>query len=108
MDKEKQIYDFLICNCLGKENMIKNKQLRTRFNINSDKALRRYIQNIRESKKYKRIIGSVSGKAGGYYICIRREEILETINNIKHRANQMLRMTHIIKWKKGKFNYDID
>ena len=80
--------------------MIKNQELRKRFNINSDKAMRKVIQNIREDKQYKKLIGSVSGKTGGFYICVTEEEKEETINNIKHRANQMLRMTHILEWKK--------
>ena len=28
------------------------------------------------------------------------EEKEETINNIKHRANEMLRMCHVLEWKK--------
>lgn len=103
---EDEIYNYLLENCIGKQHLIKNVRLRKLFNINSDKSLRQIIQNIRENKKYKRIVGSVSGKSGGYYICSTPAEITETINNIKHRANQMLRMTHIIKWKK-RFNYDI-
>ena len=62
--------------------------------------MRKVIQNIREDKQYKKLIGSVSGKTGGFYICVTEEEKEETINNIKHRANQMLRMTHILEWKK--------
>jgi hypothetical protein len=97
---ENLIYEFLLDNCVGKDNLIKNKELRKIFNISSDKALRKIIQNIRESKLYIRVIGSVSGKSGGFYICDTDEEIEETINNIKHRANQMLRMTHILEWKR--------
>lgn len=96
---ENIIYDFLVKNCKGKENLIKNKELRKIFSINSDRALREIIQNIRESKEYPLIIGSISGKCSGFYVCINDEEIEETINNIKHRANQMLRMCHILDWK---------
>lgn len=103
---EDEIYEYLLKNCIGKNHLVKNFILRRMFNINSDKSLRQVIQNIRENKKYKRVVGSVSGKSGGYYICCNKQEIEETINNIKHRANQMLRMTHIIKWKK-RFNNDI-
>lgn len=81
--------------------MIKNRDLRTLFEINSDKAMRKVIQNIREDKEYTKMIGSVSGRSGGFYICVTDEEKEETINNIKHRANQMLRMTHILEWKRG-------
>lgn len=80
--------------------MIKNKDLRNLFGINSDKSMRKVIQNIREDREYTKMIGSVSGRSGGFYICITDEEKEETINNIKHRANQMLRMTHILEWKK--------
>ena len=103
---EERIYEYLMDNCIGKNKLVKNYQLRNMFGINSDKCLRGIIQNIRSNKKFKRIVGSISGKSGGYYICSTPDEINETINNIKHRANQMLRMTHIIKWKK-KFNNDI-
>ena len=101
MTKEEQIYDYLITYCVGKENKVKNKYLRLLFNIGSDRALREKIQNIRESKEFKLVIGSISGKDGGFYICETPEEVQETIDNIKRRANQMLRMTHIIEWKKN-------
>lgn len=97
---EELIYDYLKQNCRGKDNLIKNRELRELFDIHSDRGLREIIQNIRESKKYKDIIGSLSGKTGGFYICTTEDEIEETINNIKHRANQMLRMTHILEWKR--------
>lgn len=101
---ETKIYDFLVSYCKGKDNLIKNKNLRKIFSINSDRALREVIQNIRQSKEYPLVIGSISGKQGGFYICTTEDEIEEAINNIKHRANQMLRMCHILDWKKGKLN----
>lgn len=97
---EEQIYEYLLNYHSGKENLIKNKDLRIKFNVGSDKSLRKIIQNIRESKDFSQIIGSVSGKSGGFYICETEEEIEETINNIKHRANQMLRMCYVLDWKK--------
>lgn len=97
---EKELYNYLTSYCVGKNNLIKNKELRNIFGINSDRALREIIQNIRERKEYPLVVGSISGKCGGFYICATDEEIQETINNIKHRANQMLRMTHILEWKK--------
>lgn len=97
---EDRVYEYLTANHVGKEKLIKNKDLRVLFDIHSDKALRKVIQNIRESKDYRKVIGSVSGKTGGFYVCENKEEIQETIDNIKHRANQMLRMTHILEWKK--------
>lgn len=71
------------------------------FDIGSDKAMRKIIQNIREDENFPKMVGSVSGKTGGFYICTTDEEKEETINNIKHRANQMLRMTKVLEWKKG-------
>lgn len=96
---EQMVYEYLLENHVGKENLIKNKDLRELFNIGSDKAMRKIIQNIRESKDYTLLVGSVSGKSGGFYICNKKEEEQETIDNIRHRANQMLRMCHIIQWK---------
>ena len=97
---EERIYNYLITNHIGKDNLIKNKDLRKLFNINSDKSLRKIIQNIREDKRFYLIVGSVSGRTGGFYICHTEEEIEDTIDNIKHRANQMLRMCHVLDWKK--------
>jgi len=99
---EENVYTYLIINHVGKENLIKNKDLRKIFNIKSDKSMRRIIQNIRENKKFILIVGSQSGKTGGFFICKNNEEIIETINNIKHRANQMYRMCYVLEWKKEK------
>ena len=99
---EDKIYQYLIEHHVGKDNLIKNQDLRKMFDIKSDKSLRKIIQNIRENKEYYLIIGSVSGKTGGYYICQTEDEIADTIDNIRHRANEMLRMCHVLDWKKGK------
>ena len=101
MSKEQQVYNYLMEHCQGKANLIKNKDLMKLFNIHSDKSMRKVIQNIRESPKFMEIVGSVSGKTGGNYICTTEAEVKETIENIKHRANQMLRMCHILDWKKN-------
>lgn len=98
---EKLVYEYLCTNHKGKENLIKNKDLRKRFKIGSDKSMRKIIQNIRKDKQYLEVVGSVSGKFGGFYVCATDLEKEETINNIKHRANQMLKMTHILEWKRG-------
>ena len=97
---EEKVYSYLIENHVGKSNLIKNKDLMKLFNINSDKSMRKVIQNIREDKRFYLIVGSLSGKTGGFFICHTEEEIDETINNIRHRANQMHRMCHILEWKK--------
>lgn len=99
---EEMVYIYLTKNHRGHDNLIKNKDLREKFNIKSDKTMRKIIQNIRSSKDYPEIIGSISGKRGGFFTCINSMEEQATINNIKHRANQMLRMTHILEWKKEK------
>ena len=52
---EEQVYNYLISNHIGKENLIKNKELRKKFNINSDKSLRKVIQNIREVNKLENV-----------------------------------------------------
>lgn len=99
---EERVYSYLIENHIGKENLIKNIDLRKKFNINSDKSMRKVIQNIREDSRYYLIVGSVSGKSGGFFICQTEDEINDTINNIKHRANQMHRMCHVLEWKRDK------
>ena len=99
---EDKVYQYLTEHHVGKENLIKNQDLRKLFNIKSDKSMRKVIQNIRENKNYYLLVGSISGKTGGFYICQTEEEINETIDNIKHRANAMLRMCHVLEWKKDK------
>ena len=99
---EEQVYSYLITKHVGKSNLIKNRDLRKLFNIKSDKSMRKVIQNIREDKKFYLIVGSVSGKTGGFYICQTEREIDETIDNIRHRAGEMYKMCHILEWKKEK------
>lgn len=99
---EGKVYNYLITHHIGKNNLIKNKELRKMFDIKSDKSMRKVIQNIRENKEYYLIVGSISGKSGGFYICQTEEEIQYTINNIKHRANQMHRMCQVLEDKKIK------
>lgn len=97
--KEQMVYMYLCQNHRGKDSLIKNKELRKLFNINSDKTMRKVIQNIRENENYKEMIGSVSGKSGGFYMCLTDTEKRETINNIKHRAKEMLKMCEILENK---------
>ena len=99
--KEEEVYNYLLENCKGKQNLIKNKDLMKLFNIHSDKSMRKVIQNIREDKRFTEVVGSISGRTGGNYICTTEQEIEETINNIKHRANKMLRMCYVLEWKKN-------
>ena len=74
--------------------------LRKKFDINSDKSLRKIIQNIRENKDFYLIVGSVSGRTGGFYICHTEQEIIETIENIKHRAK--LKLNKVLREKNFK------
>lgn len=97
--KEQMVYMYLCQNHRGKDSLIKNKELRKLFNINSDKTMRKVIQNIRENENYKEMIGSVSGQSGGFYMCLTDTEKRETINNIKHRAKEMLKMCEILENK---------
>ena len=97
---EERVYDYLVENNQGKENLIKNQELRKIFNVSSDKTMRKIIQNIREDKNFPKMIGSISGVKGGFFTCVTDEEKEETINNIKHRANEMLRMCYVLEWKK--------
>lgn len=97
--KEQMVYMYLCQNHRGKDSLIKNKELRKLFNINSDKTMRKVIQNIRENENYKEMIGSVSGRLGGFFTCITDTEKRETINNIKHRAEEMLKMCEILENK---------
>ena len=99
---EELVYAYLCLHNRGKDNLIKNQDLRSLFEIRSDKSMRQVIQNIREDKRFTEIVGSISGISGGFYICETEEEMQETINNIKHRANQMLRMTHVLEYKISK------
>lgn len=88
---EKQVYNFIVTNHVGKENMVKNRQLRVYFpQIKSDKAMRKIIENIMFNPDFKYFIGSVSGSKGGYYACTLKSEIQETKNSYMHRAMQML------------------
>ena len=97
--RERLVYDYLCKYHVGKGSLIKNKDLRKLFGIHSDKTMRRVIQNIRENEEYDRLVGSVSGKTGGFFICETLHEVLETIANTQRRANQMYKLVHVMKWK---------
>ena len=84
---EEKIYAYLVAHHVGRDNVIKNKELRAMFGVKSDRALRKIIQNIRENKDFYLVVGSISGKTGGFFICHTEEEMNEAINNIKHKSN---------------------
>lgn len=98
-----KLYKYLLENAYGKENRIKSTELMRYFDISDNRTFRKYIQNINADKKYKKLVGAVSSRTGGYFICSSEEEAQEAIKNRQNRANQMLRETHIMKWKYRKF-----
>lgn len=97
--KERLVYEYLCRNNVGKDNLIKNKHLRALFGIHSDKAMRKVIQNIREDAAFDRLVGSISGVKGGFFICQSLEEVLETIANASRRADKIYDLVGIMIWK---------
>lgn len=100
----KEIYEYIVTNCRGKENTQKGFQIRNAVGFkNGDKSFRKIIQDINADKDYPELIGAISGKGdnAGYFIPITFEEKQEVINNKRHRANQILRDCHIMEWKAG-------
>ena len=49
---EELVYAYLCLHNRGKDNLIKNQDLRNMFEIRSDKSMRQVIQNIRENMKF--------------------------------------------------------
>jgi imidazole glycerol phosphate synthase subunit HisF len=101
-NKKEIVYNYLLENCKGKENTQKGWQIRIATGFNrGDKMFRSTIQEINADGHYEYLVGAVSGSGenAGYFIATTEEEENEIINNIKHRANQMLRNTHVMKWK---------
>ena len=99
---EQKIYDYLCQNCRGKDNMVSNRELRKIFNISGDKKLRDIIKNIRKDPKKLEVVGSKSGKTGGYWIANTKSDCIETCENLTHRANDIYKTAHVIKWKAEK------
>lgn len=86
---ERDVYNYLVVNHFGSENLIKNETLRALFGIKSDKSMRKVIQNIRKNDEFNLVVGSISGRSGGFYICKNIEEVQESTNNIRHRTIEM-------------------
>lgn len=99
---EKEIYDYLMCNCIGYENRVKAKVVMKKFGIKDHKKFRSYIQLLREDYGYSGIVGSEAGVAGGYWIVNNEKELENTIHHYKARANEMYTTANIIvdKWKR--------
>lgn len=86
---EALIYDYLMAKCIGYENRVKAKTLMNMFNIKDNKQFRGYIQNIRNSYEYERLIGSEAGKQGGYWIINSAKEFRDTVHHLLARAEEM-------------------
>ena len=99
MNKEKEIYDYLCQNHVGKDNRITNYKLRELFDISDEKSLRNIIENIRINDEFKKIIASKAGKKGGYWIANSKSDCLETIEHLQKRALKILGTSEIINDK---------
>ncbi len=99
MTKEEQIYDYLCKYCVGKDNRVKNYELRKKFNVLGDKSLRKFIENIRLNSDMKEIVASIAGRDGGYWIANSKEDCEETINHLENRARMMVELSEVIQGK---------
>ncbi len=99
MTKEEQIYDYLCKYCVGKDNRVKNYELRKKFNVLGDKSLRKIIENIRLNSDMKEIVASIAGPDGGYWIANSKEDCEETINHLENRARMMVELSEVIYGK---------
>lgn len=93
------IYDYLLNNCVGYENRIKGYQLMKLFKINDHKTFRSYIQEIRQSPDFPKLIGSEAGSNGGYFVISNYDEYKTTIDHHYLRAMEMLKTKHIMEQK---------
>lgn len=100
---EYKIYEYLKKNAVGYEKRIKSSVLMKEFNINDNKTLRSYIENIRQSEKLQKIVCSEAGKNGGYWIPTNNEEISKTLEHLYKRSIEMLKTYSILK-NKAKLN----
>lgn len=100
------IYDYLISECIGYEKRVKGYQLMKLFNINDHKTFRSYIQEIRQSPDFPKLIGSEAGKDGGYFVISNYEEYKMTIEHQYLRAMEMLKTNGIMKDKYLKENME--
>ena len=84
-----KIYDYLKKNAVGYEKRIKSNVLMKEFNINDNKTLRFYIEEIRNSDILQKIICSEAGSNGGYWVATSQEEVYETLEHLYKRRMQM-------------------
>ena len=98
-----KIYNYLKENAVGYENRVKSDILMKEFNINDNKTLRSYIQEIRESGILTKIICSEAGNDGGYWIATDNKEVRKTLDHLYKRAIEMLKNYSVLK-RKAKLN----
>lgn len=98
-----KIYNYLKENAVGYENRVKSDVLMKEFNINDNKTLRSYIQEIRESGILAKIICSEAGSDGGYWIAADNKEVRKTLDHLYKRSMEMLKNYSILK-RKAKLN----
>lgn len=94
-----KIYNYLKDNAVGYENRVKSDELMKEFEINDNKTLRSYIQEIRESDILTKIICSEAGSNGGYWIATDYKEVRKTLDHLYKRSMEMLKNYSILKRK---------
>lgn len=96
------IYDYLTNNCVGYDNRVKGWQLMKLFNIKDHKTLRSYIQELRQDEEIDKMIGSVAGKSGGFFIIENYNEFKDTVDHLYLRAMEMLKTRQNLIDKKSR------
>ena len=99
LSKVDQLYYYMLKNAVGRKKMVKSGVLMKKFNINDNKTFRSYIEEIRLSDKYDKIICSEAGSKGGYWIATNQQEITDTLEHLYKRSMQMLKTYSRIKNK---------
>lgn len=99
LSKVDQLYYYMTKNAVGRTKMVKSSVLMEKFNINDNKTFRSYIEEMRLSDKYDKIVCSEAGHKGGYWIATSQEEITDTLEHLYKRSMQMLKTYSKIKQK---------
>lgn len=94
-----RIYDFLKENAVGYDNRVKGSYLMSEFEIDDNKTLRSYIEEVRDNETLQKIICSESGKKGGYWVATNDDEVLKTLEHLYKRSLKMLETYSKIKKK---------
>ncbi len=99
LNKADQLYYYMTKNAVGRTKMVKSSVLMKKFNINDNKTFRSYIEEMRLSDKYDKIVCSEAGSKGGYWIATNQQEITDTLEHLYKRSMQMLKTYSRIKQK---------